>query len=267
MRDPTRGGRKVLLILDGYRSHMSLAALETLDFNNVIVYALPAHTSGKTQPLDVTIFSPFKSVLNEAINLAIAKDEQNTWDTFAFCSMLRYAYKKSFSNGNIISAFRRSGIWPLDAYQLLSIPRPQSHMHQVTMSVAELEQLLQVRRTEIRHSILGSDVKLTHSGFVDTTRGQMLTSYNAMNLAREKYRHDGRRKLMEAAKAAELSLRKARRTERAQVESVNFRNARWAKRAELAGMTIGVFIKRVRSLRERRAIARRTAIVKKQEMF
>ena len=56
VKDLTRGGRKVLLILDGYRSHMSLAALETLDFNNAIVYALPAHTSGKTQPLDATIF-------------------------------------------------------------------------------------------------------------------------------------------------------------------------------------------------------------------
>ena len=183
VRDLTRGGRKLLLILDGYRSHMSLAALEAFDFNNVIVYALPAHTSGKTQPFGCGIFLLFKGALKEAINLAVAKDKINTWDTFAFCSMLRYAYKKAFTNGSIISAFCRSGIWPLDAYQLLSIPRPQSHMHQVTMSVAELEQLLQVQRTEIRHSVLGSDVNLTHIVLIDTTRGQILTSYNAMNLA------------------------------------------------------------------------------------
>lgn len=39
--------RKILLILDGYRSHMSLHVLEILNDNNIIVYALPAHTSGK----------------------------------------------------------------------------------------------------------------------------------------------------------------------------------------------------------------------------
>ena len=205
--------------------------------------------------------------MNEAINLALAKDEHNKLDTFAFCSMLMYGYKKAFTNGNIISAFRRSGIRPLDAYRLLSLPRPQSHMHQVTMSVMELEQLLQVRRTEIRHSVLGSDLKLSHISFVDTSRASMLTSYNAMNVARKKLRNDERRKLTEAAKAAKLSLPEARRTENAQAEAVNFRNARWAKRTELAAMTIGVFKRRVMSLRERRAIARRMAIVKKQETF
>ena len=57
--DLTTNNRKVLLILDGYRSHMSVQTLHLYNAHRVILYALPAHTSGKTQPLDVTVFSPF----------------------------------------------------------------------------------------------------------------------------------------------------------------------------------------------------------------
>ena len=58
--DLTSNNRKVLLILDGYRCYMSVRTLEMLNVHRVIVYALPAHTSVKTQPLDVTVFSSFK---------------------------------------------------------------------------------------------------------------------------------------------------------------------------------------------------------------
>ena len=51
--------RKVLLVLDGYRSHMTYQALRILRNGGVIVYALPAHTSGYTQPLDVSVFGTF----------------------------------------------------------------------------------------------------------------------------------------------------------------------------------------------------------------
>jgi len=63
----TAGGRNVLLIFDGYRSHMTLRVIELFHMNNVIVCALPPHTSGKTKPLDVTVFSVFKKQLAETI--------------------------------------------------------------------------------------------------------------------------------------------------------------------------------------------------------
>ena len=54
--DLTGDGRKVLLTLDSYRSHMSLKVIKYLDENVVIVYALPMHSSGKLQPCDVKLF-------------------------------------------------------------------------------------------------------------------------------------------------------------------------------------------------------------------
>ena len=60
LKDLTDGNLKVLLLYDGYRSHMSLVVLELFRNNNFIAYALPTHTSGTTQPLDVGLTSPCK---------------------------------------------------------------------------------------------------------------------------------------------------------------------------------------------------------------
>lgn len=56
VRDLTSNNQKVLFIHDGYRSHMGVLFLHLHDKNNIIVYALPSHTLGKTQPLDVSVF-------------------------------------------------------------------------------------------------------------------------------------------------------------------------------------------------------------------
>ena len=64
VRDLTLNDRKVLFLYDGYRSHISYEALKILDDGNVIAFALPAHTSGTTQPLDVGIFGPYKANIN-----------------------------------------------------------------------------------------------------------------------------------------------------------------------------------------------------------
>ena len=62
-----RRGRKVLLVYDGYRAHLSLSVLDLFPKNNIIFYVFPLHTSGKTQPLDVVLFSVFKNHLQDAV--------------------------------------------------------------------------------------------------------------------------------------------------------------------------------------------------------
>ena len=85
-----------LRILDGYRAHISIDVLELFDNSNVIVYALPSHTSGKTQPLDVTVFPSLKAALNDVINKSVSNDKKNEWDVFSFCKMLKFAYQNEF---------------------------------------------------------------------------------------------------------------------------------------------------------------------------
>lgn len=55
-KDLRQNRKKMLMIFDGYRSDMSLRVLELFNANGTIVYILPAHTSGKTQPLYFVLF-------------------------------------------------------------------------------------------------------------------------------------------------------------------------------------------------------------------
>lgn len=57
IRNQATGGRKVLLVYNEYSANISLTGFVILERNNVTTYVLPAHKSGKTQPMDVVVFS------------------------------------------------------------------------------------------------------------------------------------------------------------------------------------------------------------------
>jgi len=42
---PGRSEKKVLLILDGHRSHVSVGLVDWAKANNIVIFILPAHTS------------------------------------------------------------------------------------------------------------------------------------------------------------------------------------------------------------------------------
>ena len=77
--------------------------------NNVVVLALPAHTSHVRQPLDVSVFGVYKSYLQEEVHRA---SRQNTCsDAFDVGTCIRNAYRKSHTAGNICPGFYRTSIW------------------------------------------------------------------------------------------------------------------------------------------------------------
>ena len=64
----TVGGKKILLVCDALRAQMSLPYLKILRYDPVEVYAIPAQTSGTTQPLDFGVYSAFKHYINEHLH-------------------------------------------------------------------------------------------------------------------------------------------------------------------------------------------------------
>ena len=79
---------KILLLMDGYRSHMRYKTLRFLHSANVIAYALPAHTSGVTQPLDVSIFGAFKSKLHDLVDGMSTAGAVNVYDQIDFLKLV-----------------------------------------------------------------------------------------------------------------------------------------------------------------------------------
>lgn len=267
-KDLTANGRKLLLIYDGYRSHMSLQVLQLLHQNGIIVYALPAHTSGKTQPLDVCLFSPFKDALNEAMNLCISQDKDDKWDTFSFCDMLKFAYEKSFTPQNIKSGFRKAGLYPLDSSQLLSVPRPVNADNLTEMlTVDELERLFEAKRQILRTKVLGEDTVISKSGFVDTSNGAVLTSVRALALAEGKFTSDTAQRVSKELRATQSAERASRREEKTRAEGFRLRELAWSRRALQIGVTVDGLKKAVRPLQERRATARHRVALKRKRAF
>lgn len=61
-------GERVLLIMDGYSSHIAFRALKLLAENGIIVACLSAHTSYVLQPLDASIFGPMKEAFRRLLS-------------------------------------------------------------------------------------------------------------------------------------------------------------------------------------------------------
>ena len=59
---------KILLLLDNHESHVTVQGINYCRDNGIIMVSFPPHTSHKLQPLDVGIYSPFKTYCAVAFN-------------------------------------------------------------------------------------------------------------------------------------------------------------------------------------------------------
>ena len=99
----------LLLVLDGYGSHVQFKTLQIFRKNRLVVVALPAHTCHVLQPLDVSVFSSYKSFLQREIH--ICAQSKKCLDAFEVSFCIKYAYSASMTSSNIASGFERAGIW------------------------------------------------------------------------------------------------------------------------------------------------------------
>lgn len=146
-RDLRSGGRKILLVYDAYRSHISLEVLGVFKNHGIEIYALPAHTSGKTQPLDVVPFSVLKNALNDTVSNCSGFIDERKLDLFDLCAIMKQAYDFAFTRANIKSGFRRAGLWPFDCSKLLNVQRPSDGTSSATfLTVEEIQAAYEAKR-------------------------------------------------------------------------------------------------------------------------
>ena len=96
------------LIYDGHSGHIQLEVVSLLRENRVHVVAFPSHTSHVLQPLDVSVFGPFKS----RVQAELHKLSRHTRciDVFDASMYLTTAYNASVTYGNIVHGFERTGL-------------------------------------------------------------------------------------------------------------------------------------------------------------
>jgi len=105
---------KILLIMDNHDSHLSLKGLEYCRANGIVVLTLPPHTSNKLQPLDRTVFGPFKTFFNQGATSWLLMHPAQTLSIYDLPAICLQAWDRAATPTNIKSGFRCTGIMPFD---------------------------------------------------------------------------------------------------------------------------------------------------------
>lgn len=117
-----------LLIFDGFESHIDLKLIKFCLEHHILPFCLPAHTSHVLQPLEVAVFSALEQYYSQEVNkLRIPIDKNN------FPNLLAHARHNAFSQQNIASGFRATGITlynPPTILNSLSLSEPPTNSKQ-----------------------------------------------------------------------------------------------------------------------------------------
>ena len=102
-------GQKLLLILDGFGDHVQYRVLQLLRDHDTMFIGLSTHTSHVLQPLDVTVFGPFKSYMQKEIHrMALLKPKL---DAFDVAQVLKISLSFVTTASNVSHGFRKTGLW------------------------------------------------------------------------------------------------------------------------------------------------------------
>lgn len=104
----------VILILDNHSSHISINAINKAKESGVYMLTFPPHTSHKLQPLDRTVFGPYKQFYNKAVSEWMLTNPGKPLSIYEVAQMCGKAYMQAFTLKNITKGFEVSGIFPLN---------------------------------------------------------------------------------------------------------------------------------------------------------
>ena len=116
--------KPVLLILDNHSTHVDVDVVTKAKELDIIMVALPPHTSHLYQPLDVGVFSPLKHAYHLEMDvLHKTKGFQNITEA-DYTTALAHAYVISVIDTNIIGGFSGACIYPLNTLKALDKLKP-----------------------------------------------------------------------------------------------------------------------------------------------
>lgn len=108
-------GKKVLLVLDNHDSHLYVPTIEFCKANGIVLLSFPPHTSHKLQPLDRSVFGPFKnSYIPSAMDNWMKSHPGHTMTIYDIPGIVAEAFPKATTPTNIMAGFRVTGIWPFN---------------------------------------------------------------------------------------------------------------------------------------------------------
>ncbi|MGL5757251.1 hypothetical protein, partial [Plesiomonas sp.] len=103
-----------LLLLDNHGSHLSVDGLDYAKENGVVILSFHPHCSHKLQPLDRSVYGPFKKHVSSACHAWMLQNPGKTMSIYDIPGIVAIAYPLAATPTNIQSGFRVAGIYPFN---------------------------------------------------------------------------------------------------------------------------------------------------------
>jgi hypothetical protein len=113
-----------LLILDGQISHVSVEIVQEARRAGLDILTLPSHTSHALQPLDVSVFKPFKQFFRQYRDYWMSRNLNQPASKDTLAQWVSLSLKKALTERNITKGFSATGIWPVNVYAMDSMLGP-----------------------------------------------------------------------------------------------------------------------------------------------
>ena len=111
--------KKHLVLMDSHKTHLfNFQFMDLMRQNNIIVLAIPAHTSHLIQPLDDAPFASFKSSWYEAVRLQTRESGARKLAKGDFFKLFTPAWEAGITVRNIRAGFAHTGVYPVDRAQI-----------------------------------------------------------------------------------------------------------------------------------------------------
>lgn len=104
----------ILLLLDNHTSHLSLEAIQMAIDNGITMLSFPPHCSHRLQPLDVSVFGPFKKMFHNMCQVWMKNNIGKTLELRHIAPIADKCLEASATPKNIRSGFRAAGIQPFN---------------------------------------------------------------------------------------------------------------------------------------------------------
>lgn len=105
----------ILILLDNHASHCSLESIIYCRDNGIILLSFPPHTSHRLQPLDVSVFAPFKRFCKKSFNDFLITHHGKQISIYDVAKLTDQPFQMAFTPSNILSGFNATGIYPLNS--------------------------------------------------------------------------------------------------------------------------------------------------------
>ena len=116
-------GRPLFLLLDGHSSHFEPETIKFAKDNDIIIFCLPPHTTHEAQPLDVSLFGPFKHHWRSVCHEFYKSSPGKVVSKFNFMELFSKAWLKAVTPENICAGFRKAGVVPFNPNAIATATR------------------------------------------------------------------------------------------------------------------------------------------------